>query len=243
MPVLDVAGVIRSQLGEPTVTALARRFSADGTCLACADRLDAGPLAVRAYRGGDEIITLIAYHARCTASAWLDIGPAALSYEETWAAVITSVAFPAISSHTGHPGHGGPQEQVLPFMLVRPGLEVVRVRHVGPGEAVDADREDYCRQGFINPGLFSGARRLPDIGQTWVLRNGSHLLVYVVAGDQAWSAPADRPAHAGLIATCQGTVVGVVFEQEPATVGADVGVLADAIANGDVLLGWAPLAS
>jgi hypothetical protein len=38
MLVLEVADVIRSRLGEPTVTALTHRFAPGGTCLTCGDR-------------------------------------------------------------------------------------------------------------------------------------------------------------------------------------------------------------
>ena len=71
MLVLEVADVIGSRLGEPTVTALTHRFAPGGTCLTCGDRFGGAPLSVRAYHGDDGIITLIAYHADCAASAWL----------------------------------------------------------------------------------------------------------------------------------------------------------------------------
>ena len=49
-----------------------------GTCLTCGDRFGAVPLSVRAYHGDDGIVTLIAYHASCAASAWLEAGQAAM---------------------------------------------------------------------------------------------------------------------------------------------------------------------
>ena len=78
MLVLAVADVIRSRLGEPAVAALACRFGPGGTSLTCADRFAAGQLSVRAYHGDDDIITLIVYHAGCAASAWLEVGQAAM---------------------------------------------------------------------------------------------------------------------------------------------------------------------
>lgn len=242
MLVLDVAGIIRCRLGEPTVAALARRFAPGGICPSCGDRFGAAPLSVRAYHGDDQIITLIAYHASCAASAWLDIGSVAICYEGTWATAITSASLPAISTRIKRLCRVGTRAQELPVMLVHPSLEVARIRHIAAGEAVNADVEDFCQQGFIDPGPFSRARRLPDIGQAWTLCNGDHLLVCVVTGGRAWSAPVRHRALADLIAISRGTVVGVTCEQDPAALSSDPPVLEDAVASGEVLLGWAPLA-
>ncbi|HUY48582.1 MAG TPA: hypothetical protein VMV92_23160 [Streptosporangiaceae bacterium] len=57
--VLVVADEIRSRLGEPAVSALARRSGPGGRCLSCGRRLGPEPLSVRAYRDDQEIITLI----------------------------------------------------------------------------------------------------------------------------------------------------------------------------------------
>lgn len=57
--VLDVVDEIWTRLGEPTVTALARRFGPEGRCLTCRARFGAAPLSVRAYHGPDGVTTLV----------------------------------------------------------------------------------------------------------------------------------------------------------------------------------------
>jgi len=241
MLLLEVADVIRSRLGEPTVTALARRFAPGGTCLTCADRLGTGPLSVRAYRGDDGIVTLIAYHVGCAASAWLEAGPAAMPCG-TWAAATTGAMLPVIVARTRRLRRGRAQAQALPVMLVRPSLEVTRVRPVAMGEAVDADREDYCGLGFTDPGPSFDACRLPCIGQAWVLRNGDHLLACAAVGGRAWFAPMHRRPLADLVTGCRGIMVGITCDWDPAELSVEVQLLDAAVADGELLLGWAPLA-
>lgn len=241
MLVLEVADVIRSPLGSPTVTALTRRFAPGGTCLTCEDRFGAGPLSVRAYHDGDGIVTLIAYHVGCAASAWLETGRATMPYG-TWAAATTSAMLPVIVARTRRQRRARTQTQALPVMLVRPSLEVARVRPVASGEAVNADREEYCRLGFTDHGPFPGACRLACPGQSWLLRNGDHLLVCVAAGGRAWFAPVHHPPQAEIVTSCRGIVVGIICDRDPAELSVDAQLLDDAIADGEVLLGWAPLA-
>jgi hypothetical protein len=240
MLALEVADVIRSRLGEPTVTALARRFAPGGTCPTCGDKFGSVPLSVRAYRGDDGIVILIAYHAGCATSAWLEAGQAAMPCG-AWAAAITSAVLPVIVTRMRRLHRARTRAQVLPVMLVRPSLEAVRVRPVAAGEAVDADREDYCQLGFTDPGPFSGACRLPCIGQTSVLCNGDHLLACVVAGGRAWFAPVCQRPLADLITSCRGTVTAITCERDPAELSANAQMLDHAIADGELLLGWAPL--
>lgn len=242
MLVLEVADVIRFRIGEPAVAALARRFGPGGTCLTCGSRFAAGQLSVRAYHGDDEIITLIAYHADCAPSAWLEVGQAAIPTRGTWAAAITSAVLPMIVTGVRHLRRATARAQALPVMLVHPSLDLARVRHVAIGEAVNADREDYCRLGFTDPGPCSRRCRLYRVGQTWTLRNREHLLACVVAGDRAWSAPVRQRALADLIVSHQGMVVGITSE-DPAELSADASMLDDVTVGGEILLGWAPLAS
>jgi len=241
MLVLEVADVIRSRLGWPTVTALTRRFAPGGTCLTCGDRFGAGPLSVRAYRGHDGIVTLIAYHVGCAASAWLEVGPAAMPCE-TWTAATTSAMIPVIIARTRRQRRARTQSHVLPVMLVRPSLEVARVRPVAVREAVNADREDYCRLGFTDPGPFSGACRLSCTGQSWLLPNGDHFLICFAAGGRAWFAPVHQQPPFGLVTSCHGIVVGIICDRDPVELSVDARLLGDGVASGEVLLGWAPLA-
>lgn len=242
MLVLEVADVIRSRIGEPTVAALARRFGPGGSCLTCGGKFAAGQLSVRAYHGDDEIITLIAYHADCAPSAWLEVGQAVIPSQGTWAAAITSAVLPVVVTGVRRPRRAAARAQAQPVMLVHPSLDLAHVRHVAMGEAVNADREDYCRQGFTDPGPLSRRCRLSCVGQTWTLRNREHLLACVVAGDRAWSAPVRQRPLADLIISHQGMVVGITCNEDPDELTADASMLDDAIVGGEILLGWAPLA-
>jgi len=241
MLVLEVGHVIRSRLGEPTVTALTCRFTSDGTCLTCGDRFGAAPLSVRAFHGDDGIVTLIAYHVGCAASAWLEANQAAMPYG-TWSAGITSAVLPVIVPRVERLRLARTRPQALPVMLVHPSLEVARIRQVAAGEAVNADQEDHCRLGFTHPGLSSRACRLRRIGQAWILQNGDQQLVCVVADGRAWSVPVRQRPLADLVISRHGTVVGITCDRDPAELSTDPQMLDDAIADGEVLLGWAPLA-
>jgi hypothetical protein len=243
--VLDVADEIRVRLGEPTVAALTRRFDADGRCLTCGERLGASPLSVCAYdrRGGD--VTLVAYHAGCTTSAWVDIGPCAPPRPETWVAAVTNV-----SLTMQVPGlrwirrlrRAGEQNQAMPVMLVHPFLETSRVRQTGVGEAVNADPEDYSRLGFVDPSVLARTWPVRPAGRAWVHWGGEDALLHAMLADQMWSTPISRPV-ARLATSGGGVLLGVTTDCDPRRLVADAGYLDDAMANGDVLLGWAPLRS
>ena len=126
--VLDVADEIRVRLGEPTVTALTRRFDADGRCLTCGERLGAAPLSVRAYDRRDGDVTLLAYHAGCATSAWVDIGPCAPPRPGTWAAAVTSITVMQVPGPRWIRRLRAAREQAraMPVMLVHPCLETSR---------------------------------------------------------------------------------------------------------------------
>jgi hypothetical protein len=110
------------------------------------------------------------------------------------------------------------------------------------GEAVNADREDYCRQGFTDHGPLSRRCHLSRVGRTWTLRNRDHLLACVVAGDRAWSAPVRQRPLADLIISRRGMVAGITCDEDPAELTADASMLNAAIVSGEIQLGWAPLA-
>ena len=160
----------------------------------------------------------------------------------TWAAATTSAMLPVTITRMGRLRRTRTRARALPVMLVHPSLEVARIRHIATGEAVNADQEDYSRLGFTDPGPLPGARRLRCIGQAWILRNGDCLLVCVVAGGRAWFAPIRQRPPADLITSCHGTVVGITCDGDPAELSANARTLNDAIADHEILLGWAPLA-
>ncbi|HEY7361923.1 MAG TPA: hypothetical protein VH642_13985 [Streptosporangiaceae bacterium] len=239
--VIDVADDIRLRLGEPTVAALARRFGAAGRCLTCGERLGAAPLSVRAYRDHAGIITLMAYHAGCAASAWVDVGPGTLPRRETWAAAVASVSLPLAARRWSRWLRGpGPRDQVMPVMLVHPSLEMTRVRQAGFGEAVNADIERYGRLGFADTGAFARACPLRPAGRAWLEAARGTLRLQVTVADRAWSAPIPPPAAALAVAR-GGVLVGVACDRDPGRLAAEASYLRYTVANGDVLLGWAPL--
>ena len=239
--VLDVADDIRIRLGEPTVAALARRFGPAGRCLTCGERLGAAPLSVRAYRGHTGIITLVAYHAGCAASAWVDVGRGALPRLETWAAAVASVSLPLAARRWFHRLRGpGTRELVMPVMLVHPCLEMTRVRQAGSGEAVSADIERYGRLGFADPGVSARACPLRPAGRACLDAGSVPVRLQVTAADRAWSAPIPPPA-ATLAVARGGVLVGVTCDHDPDRLAAEASYLAYAVAHGDVLFGWAPL--
>lgn len=241
--VLDIADDIRFRLGEPTVTALARRFGPAGRCLTCGQRFGTAPLSVRAYREQAGIITLMAYHAGCAASAWVDVGPGALPRQETWAAVVTSISMPMATRRSFRRFRGpGMCDRVMPIMFVHPSLEMTRVRQAGFGEAVNADMERYGRLGFADPAAFARAYPLRPAGQAWLKTARGSLWLQVVVADRAWSAPIPQPA-ATLAVACGGVLVGVTCDRGPERLATEASYLDYTIANGDVLLGWVPLPS
>jgi hypothetical protein len=191
--VLDVAREIRSRLGEPTVNALARRFGPDGRCLSCARGLGAEPLSIRAYEDGRGIITLIAYHAGCASSAWLNVAPGTLPRDRTWAASVTRATARPPGGWwcrwlPGRKAHGQPALG----LLVHPCLEIARVRPVHPGESVNADLEGHARLGFADSVLPAQGRPVRTVGRASArLTSGSD-----AAADQALSpARAQRNAR------------------------------------------------
>jgi len=98
---------------------------------------------------------------------------------------ITSAALPVAVAGVRRLRRAAARAQALPVMLIQPGLDIARVRHVAVGEAVGAGREDYGRQGFTDPGPFSRRCRLSRVGQTWALRNRDYLLACVATGGRA----------------------------------------------------------
>ena len=240
--VLDIAGRIRAELGGPTVTALARRFGPDGRCLTCGCRLGAGPLSVRAYRDGDTV-TLIAHHARCAASAWLDVGPGTvLSWQQTWSAAVTSAPLPV----AGRPWHRwlprpAAREQAIPVLLVRPCQEVTRARQIGAGEAVNADLEAYAALGFTDLGPLT-PRRPAAAARAWIRARGGDVSLCVTVGNSLWYVTAAQPI-AGLIGICGGVLVGLTCDRDPSALVADSDGLEQALSAGEVILAWAPLAT
>ena len=180
--VLDVAYEIRSRLGEPTVSVLARRFGPEGSrrsaltrrfgpggrCLSCGRRLGTEPLSIRAYEDGQGVVTLMAYHAACAASAWLNVAPGTLARDRTWAAAVTRT--------TARPPGGWwcrwlRDRRAMPSAGAYPacpsGLDVARVRPVRPGESVNADLEEQARLGFADRPSCSGPSA-QTVGQAWI---------------------------------------------------------------------------
>lgn len=241
--VLDVADDILVRLGEPTVSALARRFGPDGRCLSCSGRLGAAPLSVRAYRDDRGIITLVAYHAGCAASAWVDIGPGALSGRETCAAAVTAVSLPVAVRRWFRPvRRPGARDQLMPVLFAHPSLEMTRVRQAGFGEAVNADLEGYRQLGFADPGALASTCPVRVTGHAWMQAGRGAVVLQAKVADRTWSAPIPRPA-AALAGTRGGILIGVTCDRDPGRLAAEPRYLASAFATGDVLLGWAPLAA
>jgi hypothetical protein len=238
--VLDVADDIFIRLGEPTVTALTRRFDSSGTCLTCEGRLGTVPLSVRAYRGLHEEVTLVAYHAACAASAWVDLGQNVMIRHETWAAAATSTVVHMAVRRWLRPPLRRERDQRMPVMLVRPSLEMIRVRQVGLGEAVNTDLEAYGSLGFADLSTLSGAQLLRAVGLARVQSAGDDAVLYATAADRTWLTPVS-PAVAALAAARGGVLIGVTCDRAPGRLAVDAGYLEYAMGNGDVLLGWAPL--
>jgi hypothetical protein len=227
-------------LGEPTITALTRRFDSDGRCLTCSDRLGAAPLSVRAYRSLNGDVTLIAYHAGCAASAWVDLTHNTLILRETWAAATTSTVVHMAARRWLRPSMRGVRDQLMPVMLVHPSLEMIRVRQIGLGEAVNADLEAYSRLGFADPSTLSSIRVLRAVGLARMRSSDDGIVLYVKAADRAWFAPVSH-AVAALATARGGVLIGITCDREPGRLALDAGYLEYAMGNGDILLGWAPL--
>jgi hypothetical protein len=240
--VLDVADQIRSQLGEPTVSALAHRFGPEGRCLTCGRRLGMEPLSIRAYRDED-IVTLVAYHAGCAASAWLDVGPGTvLSWQQTWSAAVTSAPLPLTGSlWRPRLPRSASREEATPVLFVRPGQEVTRARQISAGEAVNADLEAYAALGFTDVGPLT-ARRPATAGRAWIGTRGGDASLSVTVATSVWCVTAAQPV-ASLIQTCGGVLVGLTCDHDPRRLVADANGLEQALSGGEVVLAWVPLAA
>lgn len=241
--VLDIADDIRLCLGEPTVTALTRRFGPEGRCLSCGGRFGVLPLSVRAYRDHVGIITLVAYHAGCAASALVDVGPAVLPRQQTWAAAVTGISLP-VASRRRFRGRGAPgtRDQVMPVLFAHPSLEMTRTRPASWGEAVNADMEGYSQLGFAEPSARARTGPLRPVGQAWMQPSRGAVQLHVKVADRTWFAPITR--RAAMLAVARGGIlVGITCDRDPARLAAEARYLEDAFASGDVLLGWAPLLS
>lgn len=230
--VLDVAYEIRSRLGEPTVSALTRRFGPAGICLSCTGRLGTEPLSVRAYEDGQGLVTLMAYHAGCAPSTWLNVAPGTLPRDRTWAAAVTSTT-------ARLPGRWWGRRPVL-VLLVHPCLEVAHVRSVRPGESVNADLEAHARLGFADSVLPAQDRPLRTVAQAWTgAREGRTFLCAQAAGS-LWCAAVPE-ADAGLVEERGGALIGLTCEGDPARLAAEPRRLEHALGNGEIQLGWAQL--
>lgn len=252
MQVIDVADVIRDRLGGPTVAALAERFGADGTCPECGERFGTARLSLCAFADDAEDVMLVAYHAGCRATAWLE-GELAGGYPEaepprpirppTWHAAMTScvTALPSRPGRLPWRRARGPREMQMPLLVVHPRLESSRVRLVNPAETVNADMEEYHGLGFVDAGDLAegpvtavGAARLMTAG-----RASARLVVR--AGFDTWAAPVGSASLLSLIRARGGTLVGVGCESDPEALAADPAARGAALSHGDLLLGWTPL--
>ena len=239
--VLDVAHEIRSRLGEPTVSALTRRFGPGGRCLSCGRRLGTEPLSIRAYEDGQGVVTLIAYHAGCAVSAWLNVAPGTLPRDRTWAAAVTSTTalLPAGWRYRWLRGRRACGDPAV-VLLVHPGLDVARVRPVRPGESVNADLEAHARLGFADSVLPAQSRQPTTVGQAWIEIRGGCPFLCAQAGSSIWSA-APLEADAGLVEGCGGVLIGLTWEGDPARMAAQPQRLEHALGHGEIQLGWAQL--
>lgn len=233
--VLDVAEDILIRLGGPTVTALTRRFDPGGRCLTCEGQLGSAPLSVRAYCGLDDRVTLVAYHAACAASAWVDLKRNVQIQQETWTARTTS-AIVNIASRRWL--ISSVRAKRLAVMLVHPSLEMIRVRQIGLGDAVNADLEAYAGLGFADASTLSRTRVLRAVGFARVKSGGG--VLYATAADRTWFAPVSVPV-ASLAAANGGVLIGVTCDRDPARLAVNAGYLEYGMGNGDILFGWAPL--
>lgn len=245
MPPIDVADVIGSRLGEPTVTALKRRFGPGGRCLTCGSRLGSAPLSVGAYHDGRETVTLLAYHARCAGSAWLDAGGDIPSCEPTYATATAAVSLPLGRIRPLRWLRGaGSRAQTLPVMFVQPSLEAVHVRQVCTGEAVNADLEKYSRLGFAELGdLAVRLHPLRPVAPAWLRASGRDVSIAATAGDRVWSTPALQPPVADLIKDHAGIMIAITCDHDPRRLSIDAGYRDLTLGNGEILLGWAQLSA
>lgn len=248
MAVIDVAGVIRARLGAPTVDALAARFGADGSCPECGTRFGPARLSLCAFADDAEHVTLVAYHATCRATAWLDGEPAGGDPEPprptrapTWQAAMTSCMTPMPARAGRHLWRRAPGPRAMPLLVVHPRLESSRVRLVGAGETVDADLEELHALGFADAGDLAG-KPLTAVGAARLMTAGRDSARLVVrAGFDTWAAPVGSASLRTLINARGGTLVAVGSGSDPYALAADPAGLATALDRGDLLLGWTPL--
>jgi hypothetical protein len=240
--VIDVANSIVSRLGRPTVAALERRLGADGRCVTCGDQFGSTPLSLRAYHDGREAVTLVAHHAACADSAWLDVGAEVLPRQPTWAAAAAAISLPLGRLRPLRWLSGAAsRSQTLPVMFVRPSLEMSRVRQVFPGEAVNADMERYREIGFADLSeLAVRVHPLRPICHAWLCTSGHDVSVAAMATEQAWSARAQPPV-ADLVRDHGGIMIAVACDHDPGRLSTDADYLDRAFGNGEILLGWAQL--
>lgn len=243
MLVIDVAETIVSRLGVPTLAALERRLGADGRCLTCGDEFGYAPLSVRAYDDGRAGVTLVAHHAICADSDWLDGAAEARPGHPTWAAAAATIRLPVGRLRPLRWLFGAPsRSELLPALFVRPSLEMARVRQVCAGDAVNTDGDRFCRIGFAEFGeLAVRTHPLKAVCHAWLRVSGDDIAVAAMPGDQAWSAPVTEPAVADLIKDRGGIMIAVSGDCDPRHLSADADYLDRALGNGEVLLGWAQL--
>ena len=248
MPVIDVADVIRARLGMPTVDALAARFGPDGTCPECGTRFGPARLSLCAFADDAEHVTLVAYHAGCRTTAWLD-APVSEGYPEPPRPVRAPVWQAAMAGcMTAMPGRRPRRRRLrparaiqMPLMIVHPRLESSRVRLVNPAETVNADLEEYHSFGFADPiDLAEGP--LTPVGACRLMTAGRESARLVVrAGFDTWAAPITSLSLLALVRARGGVLTGVGCESDPDALAGDPAELAAALDRGDLLLGWTPL--
>jgi hypothetical protein len=240
--VIDIADEIRFRLGEPTLSVLNRRFGPEGRCLTCCEPLGALPLSVRAYRGLDGITLLMAYHAACAPSEWIDTGHTGLTCHGTWEAAVATACVPVAQPRWLRVARRpGTRDEVLPVMFVHPSREMTRVRQVGLGEAVNADLEYYHSFGFGGSGVLRRARRCHSGGRAQVTEIEDTAVLQVTVAGQAWAAPASDRAIS-LAVQAGGVVAGITYDRDPGRLAVDDAYFRCALGNGDVFLSWISLA-
>lgn len=240
---LEVADDIRSRLGAPTIDALTRRFSPAGRCAVCGEMFAHAPLSLRAYPDFGGCVDLVAFHAGCAVTAWVEDEPAPPRRDPTWQAAF--VGFPLSLPRRDvrrrpWPWRTRASTITVPMVVVRPALETARLRVIDRAEAVNADLEGFYRLGFRDP----EALRIADADRVGVVRAFGDACtgrVVVCGGRQWWSAPVGSTTMLSLLRARGGAVVAIDCEEDPTELSLAPRRLADAIAGGRVLAGWAPL--
>lgn len=210
--------------------------------MTCGGQFGSVPLSLRAYHDGRETVMLVAHHAACADSVWLDVGAEVPAPQPTWTATTATMALPLGPLRPLHWLLGGAaRSHTFPVMFVRPSLEVAQVRPVFAGETVNADMERYCRLGFSEPAeLAACADPLRALCRAWLRTSGQRVSVAAMAGDQAWSATAE-PEVAELVSGHGGIMIAITCDHDLGRLSADRHYLDRACGNGELLLGWAQL--